>query len=404
MALILFALMVLVGTILYLMNPDERKRLAEVAFEKSKDMIRQIRTGRGSLDPLHDLLLTRMKWPIVAPLLIAATVGVWLAAMFGNEPLWQIAWGANYAPRTTSDEWWRLVTYAFVHAGFFHLVATVAALLSLGVILERLVGHAAFAAVYFASAAVAGAVSLWTRPALTVTLGASAAIFGLYGLLIAVAVYGYLRKPRLPFSMLAVKRLGAGAALFLLYNYFSDDLPWVCELAGLGTGLLMGLSLARRIMVQKVRTQRAILAPAMAVLIAFAVALPLRGTTDARPAIARIAVVETWTALEYARAVNEFTQGRLPQKELGKVIQTKILPALTADRTRVDGLKGVPREQRPLVATAKEYFELREASWKRRLEGLKASNMKILREADRTEREALDQYDRLRREAGVPTN
>ena len=101
--------------------------------------------------------------------------------------------------------------------------------------------------------------------------------------------------------------------------------------------------------------------------------------------------------------MNEFTQGRLPQKELGKVIQTKILPALTADRTRVDGLKGVPREQRPLVATAKEYFELREASWKRRLEGLKASNVKILRDADRTEREALDQYDRLRREAGVPT-
>ena len=148
MALILFALTVLVGTVLYLMNPDERKRLAEAAFEKSKETIRQIRSGRGSLDPLHDLLLTRMKWPIVAPLLIAATVGVWLAAMFGNEPLWQIAWGANYAPRTTSDEWWRLVTYAFVHAGFFHLLATVAALLSLGVLLERLVGHAAFASVY----------------------------------------------------------------------------------------------------------------------------------------------------------------------------------------------------------------------------------------------------------------
>ena len=255
MALILFALTVLVGTVLYLMNPDERKRLAEAAFEKSKETIRQIRSGRGSLDPLHDLLITRMKWPIVAPLLIAASVGVWLAAMFGSEPLWQIAWGANYAPRTTSDEWWRLVTYAFVHAGFFHLLATVAALLSLGVLLERLVGHAAFASVYLASAAVAGAVSLWTRPALTVTLGASGAIFGLYGLLIAVVVYGYLRKPRLPWSMLAVKRLAAGAVPFLLYNYFSDDLPRVCELAGLATGMLMGLSLARRIMVQKVRAR-----------------------------------------------------------------------------------------------------------------------------------------------------
>ena len=404
MALILFALLVLVGTVLYLMNPDERKRLAEAAYEKLKDLIRQIRTGRGSLDPLHDLLVTRTKWPIVAPLLAAACVGVWLAAMFGSEPQWQIAWGASYAPRTTTNEWWRLVTYAFVHAGFFHLLATVAALLSLGVVLERLVGHAAFAAVYVAATIVAGVVSLWTRPALTITLGASGAIFGLYGLLIAVIVYGYLRKPRLPWSPLALKRLAAGAIPFLLYNLFSDDLPRVCELAGLGTGMLMGLSLARRIMVQKVRTQRAVLAPALAVMIALVLALPLRGTIDARPAIARIAVVETWTALEYAKAVNEFTQGRLPQKALGQVIQSKILPALTADRTRVDGLRGIPREQRPLVDTAKEYFDLREASWRRRLEGLKVSSVKILRDADRTEREALDQYDRLRREAGVPTS
>jgi hypothetical protein len=227
-------------------------------------------------------------------------------------------------------------------------------------------------------------------------------VFGLYGLLTAAIVYGYLRKPRLPWSMLAVKRLAAGAALFLLYNLFSDALTTACELAGFGVGLLTGLSLGRRTE-RKPRAQRSVLVPACVVSIALAVALPLRGTTDARPAIARIAVVETWTSLEYAKAVNEFTQGRLPQKALGQVIQTKILPALDADRTRVNALRGVPREQKPLVATAKEYFELREASWKRRLEGLKASSMKILREADRTEREALDQYDRLRREAGVPT-
>jgi hypothetical protein len=112
---------------------------------------------------------------------------------------------------------------------------------------------------------------------------------------------------------------------------------------------------------------------------------------------ASIAEVETRTAADYAKAVDAYTHGRLNAKALAQLIERTILPALAADRTRVEALRGVPREQAGLIADARQYFELREVSWRRRIDALRGSNMKLLREADGTERAALDAFDRLKR-------
>lgn len=398
-----FALLVLSGAALYFMNAAERRRLLHTAIARLRAAVAAARAPHAPHDALHELMTTRTQWTLVAPALIAIAVMVWIAMIFSSAPeseTW-IAWGANYAPRTMNGEWGRLVTYSFVHAGTFHLLATIAALIPLGMILERVVGRLTFAAVYVAAAIVAGVVSLWTTAATTVSLGASGAVFGLYGLLVAVLVYGYVRRPRLPVSWLAAKRLAAGAAVFVTYNLLTDHLGTVSELAGLASGLAAGLLLAPGIAERKARPQRTLAVTAAVALIALAVAVPLRGTIDARPEIAKIGDVESRTAAEYDKAVAAFTRGRVSAKELARVIQRSILPALEADRTRVRALRGVPREQAPLIAAAQEYFELREASWRHRLEGIQSSSMKILREADQTERTALEAFARVQRGAAT---
>ncbi len=70
----------------------------------------------------------------------------------------------------------------FVHTGLFQLLVNCAALVQLGLILERLVGHITFAAVYLAAGVLASLVSLSDYP-MAISAGASGAIFGLYGLL-----------------------------------------------------------------------------------------------------------------------------------------------------------------------------------------------------------------------------
>jgi membrane associated rhomboid family serine protease len=392
-----FALIVLSGAALYFLKPDERKRLALAAADRLKTFIHAVRHGRGQVDSLHELMLARTRWLLVTPLLIAFSVVASVAAGFGDNAA-MIDWGANYMPRTTNGEWWRLLAYTFVHGGVLHLLATIAALVSLGLVLERLVGAVAFGMTYVASGVVAAVVTLWTAPATTTTTGASAAIFGLYGLLAAVLVYGYVRQPRLPVSGLAARRLAAGAVIFFVYNLSTDRLGTVSELFGLATGLIAGFMAARGVVARKPRIHRSLVATAAVALLAVACALPLHGTIDARPTIARIIDVESRTASEYAKAVEGFTHGRVSAKALAQLIQRTILPALEADRVRVTALRGVPREQTALVTTAHQYFELRQTSWRTRAEGLLRSNMKTLREADRAERAALDQFERIQRE------
>jgi len=394
---LLFALAILSAAALYFMKPDERRRLLQAGVERAKEAIRSAREPHDPYDALHALMETRTPRPLASLALIAICAWVWLGSAFSSEPApqWMIAAGASYAPRTTNGEWWRLAASTFVHAGFFHLITTTAALLSLCVVLERIVGSVVFATVFVAAGVVASTMGLWMLPATTPLFGPSAAIFGLYGLLIAVGVYGYVRQPRMPWSRLALRRLAVGAVPFLLYSLFTDYIPTVCELAGLATGMVAGLIATRGIVVRKPSLAYAVLVPAAFAIVALLAALPLRGMIDARPELARIADVETRTATEYGKAVAEFTQGRMSAKALVQVIDKTIIPALQSDRARVEALHGVPLEQRPLVAAAHDYYKLREDSWRRRQAGLLASSNKILREADLKERAAIGALDRI---------
>lgn len=395
-----FGLIVVSAAALYFMSADERRRLAGTTAVRLADVVRIVRAGPEAHDPFHALLLERARRLIVTPVLAGISVWIWFGMLFSSvtpDAQKLIAWGANHAPTTTNGEWWRLAAYSFVQGGLFQLLATIAALLSLGIVLERLVGRIAFAAVYLSAGIVTGAVALWTVPATSVTAGATGAILGLYGLLAAVAVYGYLRPPRLPVSPLAMRRLGAGAAVFAISLLFGDGPGMAADVAGLLTGLAAGMLIARGVTQQTPGVLRSAFVAAAAIALVAVAALPLRGTIDARPALSRIADVETTTTSEYAKALVGFTSGRSSAKALVQVIQSRIIPALKADRARIEALHGVPNEQAPLVAAARRYFDLREASWRRRAEGLLGSNVKTLHDADQAERTALAALEELQR-------
>jgi hypothetical protein len=82
-----------------------------------------------------------------------------------------------------------------VYTGTLHLLVNAAVLIQVGAVLERLVGRVAFAAVYVSAGVFAGLVFLSSYP-LAVNAGASGAIFGLYGLLFASAIWQrFERRP-----------------------------------------------------------------------------------------------------------------------------------------------------------------------------------------------------------------
>jgi membrane associated rhomboid family serine protease len=395
----LFALLVLAGAALYFMTPAERTRLLNAALAALKNAAHAAAHPAHRDDPFSTLLRERTRWVVVTPLLIVLHVLAFAQMVSApgsvGDPQTAVEWGANFAPRTTNDEWQRLILSTFVHGGMIHLLATIAGLLPLGLILERIVGRITFAAIYLCAALAGSVVSLWMTGPTSITFGPSAAVFGIYGLLLASLIWAFVERPPVSIPLTLVKRVAGAAAPFLLYSALTDHLPWQSEMAGFGTGLIGGLLLARGVTRQKPALTRTAVLTAATAAMAIAAALPLRGITDFRPHIAQIAAVEERTTSAYDAAVSEFKLGRLPAKRLAQVIDRTILPDLQVLGKRLADLRGVPREQAGLVEAANAYVRLREQSWRRRAEGLVRSNLGMLREAERTERAALEAFQKI---------
>lgn len=84
-------------------------------------------------------------------------------------------------------DWWRLVTVGFLHAGFIHIAFNMYALWLLGPNLEQVYGHRRFAAIYGLALLGGSTASYFFSQPSVAAVGASGAIFGLFGATIVVA-------------------------------------------------------------------------------------------------------------------------------------------------------------------------------------------------------------------------
>lgn len=127
----------------------------------------------------------------ITPILIYINVAIFLMMFFSGlgfisfNGLDLLNWGANYQPYTTNGEWWRLITSVFLHGGFIHLASNIFGLLFVGIFLEPKLGKTKYLTIYLITGAFASLTSIWWHDA-TISIGASGAIFGLYGLFLSL--------------------------------------------------------------------------------------------------------------------------------------------------------------------------------------------------------------------------
>ncbi|MBI3207367.1 MAG: rhomboid family intramembrane serine protease [Candidatus Solibacter usitatus] len=107
-------------------------------------------------------------------------------SLFTIEGMTLFLFGGKYPEAIVRGQYWRLVTAGFLHGGVLHILMNMWALMDLGAQVEEMYGSARLLVFYFV-ASVAGfiASSFWS-PALSI--GASAAVFGLIGAMIALGV------------------------------------------------------------------------------------------------------------------------------------------------------------------------------------------------------------------------
>ncbi len=181
--------------------------------------------------------------------LIAINVLVFAVAVARGVPLIDppadalTAYGANVGPLTTDGQWWRALTSVFVHFGLVHLAVNMAALADLGRTAERLYGSVPLVLIAVASGAAGGAVSVASNP-WTDSAGASGAIFGILGAMIAYAAVPATRTPRRLLWTWAAVAVGF-IAFTLVVHGLGTPVDHAAHLGGLACGAAVGAVLAR---------------------------------------------------------------------------------------------------------------------------------------------------------------
>jgi membrane associated rhomboid family serine protease len=95
--------------------------------------------------------------------------------------------GGTWLPGVADGAWWQLVTSGFTHVTITHIGFNMLALWMIGPQLELVLGRVRFLALYLISLLAGSTVVLWAAGEYQLTLGASGAIYGLFGALIIVA-------------------------------------------------------------------------------------------------------------------------------------------------------------------------------------------------------------------------
>ena len=94
--------------------------------------------------------------------------------------------GAKYPQAILLGQWWRLITAGFLHGGMLHILMNSYVLFDIGAQVEELYGASRLIVFYLVSTVAGFLASSWWSPSLSV--GASAALFGLIGAMLALTV------------------------------------------------------------------------------------------------------------------------------------------------------------------------------------------------------------------------
>jgi rhomboid protease GluP len=267
------------------------------------------------------------------------------------------------------------------------------ALHNVGRFMERVFGQAGFLVVYL-FAGLAGTLTSVAWSPFVVSAGASGAIFGLYGALLA-----YIVRCRAAIPAHSLAGLRSSAFTFLGYNvilgFAHRGTDVAAHLGGLLGGFVIALVVAHEPTVEaaSLRLVRALVATSIGsgIVAAAMFALPVSPDLDAE--LDRFRLTETQVIASYNRALDEARADALDDDALAARVEAEVLVPWLGARVPLAELRGLPETQRDLVARYLRYIDARAAAWERIAAALRAHDAEAFRTADDGIRDALKILD-----------
>lgn len=189
--------------------------------------------GRGQFIQARNIRRVDRSTTPVTWALIAINLAIFAIGALSQEAEREIFNNAvQYRPFIENGEWWRLFTAMFLHANVTHILFNMWALYLFGPALERRFGSLSFVALYVA-AGIGGGSLYHAVGRIEPAVGASGAIFGLMGALVA-ATY---RQRHTPAGRAVFSQLMLLLVINLSLPFIIPNIAWEAHLGGLVAGI-----------------------------------------------------------------------------------------------------------------------------------------------------------------------
>jgi rhomboid protease GluP len=313
-------------------------------------------------------LFTQTPRAWVTPLLLGLNVAVFAVMVLSGVSLMSptseslLRWGADFGPYVTSGQLWRLLTNTFIHVGLVHLVMNMIGLWQIGLLVERLLGNAGYLVMYLLAGLAGSLMSMAVHP-FTVSAGASGAIFGIYGALIA-----FLLRHRGSVPRQALSALRTTAIAFIGFNLFYGlrvkGIDMAAHSGGFLGGALVGLVLAAPLGRPVARAGRqAIVTGAIGLVLVLGATRLLPQTTDLSAEVPVFTVIEDHALQLYNDTLKRVDAAQVDDAEAARIIKDQVLPPWHAYRLRFAARKRLRPEQEQFAQRFSKYLRLREEAW-----------------------------------------
>jgi membrane associated rhomboid family serine protease len=168
--------------------------------------------------------------PVITQIIIVVCVALFIFSYGANKNEIISNFGLNPILVQYYGEYYRLITSMFLHVNIMHIVFNMLALWQVGLALESRLGKFKFAVIYFLSGISGGLLSVYMNEPMAFSIGASGAVFGLFGAYVAIS-----------------RRLNADAngmlvmiAINLGLGFVVPNIDWHGHVGGLVAGFLLG--------------------------------------------------------------------------------------------------------------------------------------------------------------------
>jgi membrane associated rhomboid family serine protease len=181
--------------------------------------------------------------PIVTWAILAVTIGIGLSSLLlGQEDLWVQLLALDKAA-VADGEYWRLLTVVLVHGGPLHLAFNMYALYIIGPVVESLYGPVRYLFLYLVCGA-AGSTASFVFTGAGQSVGASGAIFGLFGVLLMA---DRVHKPALTRGARSLQsQIAMLIVINLVFGFVMRGIDNAAHIGGLLGGFWLGFVMVPR--------------------------------------------------------------------------------------------------------------------------------------------------------------